>query len=100
MPDTLPPGLARMAMLGCQTWNTARGKVSLFCFVGDSRKVVHLYVFEYPQNDAALPPMDRPRYEQQGNWSLALWQEPGRAYVLGEMIDAKAPQEIERFFRA
>lgn len=100
LPNALPPGLAQMGMLGCQVWDTARGKVSLLCFIGADQKMVHLYVFEYPKNDTGLPSIDHPRIEQRGSWSLALWHEPGRACVLGEMIDLKAPQPIARFFRA
>lgn len=99
LPDALPPGLSDLEMLGCQVWNTARGKVSLLCFVGENRRMVHLYVFDHPVKDAAAPTVEQPRYAREGDWSLALWQEPGRAYVLAEQSDPERPVETERFFR-
>jgi len=87
-PDVLPRGLAGMKVLGCETWNTTRGKVSLLCFMGDGAKRVHLYVFEDAGAFPNLPGNDRPRIEQEGSWSLALWQHNGRAYVLGAPSDS------------
>ena len=99
LPDALPPGLVGLEMLGCQVWDTTRGKVSLLCFVGEDRRMVHLYVFDQPVKDGALPTMEQPRYVREGEWSLALWQEPGRAYVLAEPADPERPPATERFFR-
>ncbi len=87
-PDVLPRGLAGMKVLGCETWNTTRGKVSLLCFMGDGAERVHLYVFEDSGAFPHLPGADQPRIEREGNWSLALWQHNGRAYVLGVPSDS------------
>lgn len=87
-PDVLPSGLAGLKILGCETWDTTRGKVSLLCFMGDSAQAVHLYVFEDAEVFPNLPEADNPRFEREGNWALALWQSKGRAYVLGAPIDS------------
>ncbi|MBI4624517.1 MAG: hypothetical protein HY736_15035 [Verrucomicrobia bacterium] len=103
LPDRLPPGLEKMAVLGCQTWKTSRGKVSLVCFVGDDMKIVHLYVFDQPPaglNGQGLPDLAQPRFERSGKWSLALWQDQGRGYVLGMPMESGKAPDIERFFRA
>lgn len=96
LPDDLPPGLAKMMVLGCETWNTTRGKVSLVCFVGEGKKMVHLYIFEKAADHPGLPDFAHPRMEKEGNWSLALWQNHGRAYVLGSPTDSGLP--VESFF--
>lgn len=97
LPDDLPPGLAKMMVLGCETWNTTRGKVSLVCFVGEGKQMVHLYVFENAADFPGLPGYSQPRLETEGKWSLALWQNQGRAYVLGAPADAGLA--IASFFR-
>jgi hypothetical protein len=88
LPEDLPPGLVRMNVLGCQTWDTSRGKVSLVCFVGAGRQVLHLYVFENAAAHPGLPGLASPRLQQEGQWSFALWQHEGRAYVLGSPDDS------------
>lgn len=88
LPEDLPPGLAKLMVLGCETWNTTRGKVSLVCFVGEGKQMVHLYVFENAADHPGLPDFAHPRLEKEGNWSLALWQKDGRAYVLGSPLES------------
>ncbi len=103
LPDRLPPGLEKMAVLGCETWKTTRGKVSLVCFVGDDMKMVHLYVFDQAPaalNGAGLPEMAQPRFERSGKWSLAVWKDGGHAYVLGVPMEPGKSPNIESFFRA
>jgi hypothetical protein len=103
LPDDLPPGLARMAVLGCQTWTTSRGRVSLVCFVGENRQVAHLYVFEQVPEELArggLPGLEKPRIEQTEGWSLALWKSSGRGYVLGMSLQDGRPPDLESLFRA
>lgn len=97
LPDDLPPGLARLMVLGCETWNTTRGKVSLVCFVGENKQMVHLYIFEKAADFPGLPDYAHPRLDREGNWSLALWQSNGRAYVLGSPADSGLT--VESFFR-
>lgn len=82
-PDDLPAKLAGMKILGCETWKTTRGKVSLICFVNDGMQMAHLYIFENAADFPGLPPRAEPRLAREGNWSLALWQDDGHAYVLG-----------------
>jgi hypothetical protein len=96
------PALAHLGVIGCQTWKTSRGNISLVCFVGEDRKVAHLYVFEQLPvgfDGENLPGMDRPRLQRTGDWSLALWQSGGRGYVLGLPIESGPPPDIERYFR-
>jgi hypothetical protein len=82
LPDRLPPALVELGVLGCQTWETTRGKVSLVCFARN-RDVLHLYVFENARDGASLPHVDAPQFERAGEWSFALWKDDGRAYALG-----------------
>ncbi|MDE3084030.1 MAG: hypothetical protein KGJ37_02275 [Verrucomicrobiota bacterium] len=98
LPNRLPPGLAKMAVLGCQTWETSRGKVSLICFVSDQKKTVHLYIFENPRDGLPLPPMTSPRFAQSGQWSLALWKDDGCSYVLGLPTADGGKKAIEALF--
>lgn len=101
LPEELPPGLAKLAMLGCETWNTTRGKVSLVCFVGAEHQMVHLYVFESAADYPGLPDMAHPRLAQEGNWSLAQWESGGRAYVLGTPATPATPDRaIAALFRS
>jgi hypothetical protein len=100
LPDRLPPGLAQLGVLGCQTWETNRGKASLVCFVRGNKDMVHLYVFENPRDGAMLPEMDAPRFERAGEWSFALWQNDGRSYALGATGDVQAEESLRALFRA
>ncbi|OHE89236.1 MAG: hypothetical protein A3G75_08080 [Verrucomicrobia bacterium RIFCSPLOWO2_12_FULL_64_8] len=97
LPDDLPAGLAKMMVLGCETWKTTRGKVSLVCFVGEGKQMVHLYIFENAADHPGLPDIAHPRLEKEGKWALALWQNHGRAYVLGAPVDSGLT--VESFFR-
>lgn len=97
LPDDLPAGLANLIVLGCETWKTTRGKVSLVCFVGEGKQMVHLYIFENAAEHPDLPGIRHPRFEREGNWSLALWENRGHAYVLGVPADAGVP--IESYLR-
>jgi hypothetical protein len=97
LPEDLPPGLAKLMVLGCETWNTTRGKVSLVCFVGEEKNMVHLYIFEKAADHPDLPDFAHPRLEKEGNWSLALWQNNGRAYVLGSPLNSSLP--VASFFQ-
>lgn len=102
LPGHLPPGLARLDVIGCETWKTTRGNVSLICFVGDDRKALHLYVFDQvPENlsGQGLPAISEPRLEQSGDWLLALWQDNERAYVLGVPRSGDATPDLSRLFR-
>lgn len=103
LPERLPPGLEKMEVLGCQTWKTSRGKVSLICFVGENMKMAHLYIFDQLPAGLAgknLPPLAQPRLVRTGDWSLALWQDHGRGYVLGLPVEAGIAPDIEAIFRA
>ncbi|MEX2044268.1 MAG: hypothetical protein WD941_02875 [Opitutus sp.] len=103
VPGRLPPGLENLAVLGCQTWTTSRGKISLVCFVGEDMKTAHLYVFDQipePLGAPGLPGIDAPRLERSGSWSLALWQEAGRGYVLGLPAESDEAPDIAALFRA
>lgn len=100
LPDRLPPALARLGVLGCETWETNRGKVSLVCFVRENRDILHLYVFENLRDGITLPHPDAPRYERAGEWSFALWQEGPHTYALGAMGDAQAEESLRALFEA
>lgn len=98
VPGRLPPGLAELGVLGCQTWETTRGKVSLVCFVRENRDMIHLYVFENADDGRSLPDVSAPRYERAGEWAFALWRENGRTYALGAMGDLRAEESLRALF--
>lgn len=100
LPERLPPMLTQLSVLGCQTWETDRGKVSLVCFVRGNKEMIHLYVFEDLRDGAALPDVSAPRFERAGEWSFALWKDDGRTYALGAMGDARAEESLRALFRA
>lgn len=103
LPENLPPGLAKMGVIGCQTWTTSRGKVALVCFVGDNQQVGHLYVFDRLPDDlksGAPPTVERPRLGASGAWSLAVWQHDGRGYVLGFPAGTGPAPDLAGMFRA
>ncbi len=83
VPGELPPGLARLALIGCETWKTTRGRVSLICFMGEGQQVAHLYIFEGDESRGDLPPMNAPSFSRENDWLLASWQDGRQAYVLG-----------------
>jgi len=101
LPERIPPGLEKLAVLGCQTWNTSAGKVSLICFVGESMETVHLYIFENPDQGLRqenLPGIDSPRMLQQGAWSFAIWKDKGRGHVLGVPSKMASPEKMAAYF--
>ena len=98
LPEQLPPGLAKMKALGCQVWDTSRGKVSLLCFMRDDKEMVHLYVFENP--NPSLPDITAPRVEQIGEWSLAVWRNHNGSCVLGVPASAGGEETLRALFRA
>lgn len=100
LPDRIPPGLAQLGVLGCQTWETDRGKVSVVCFVRGNKEMIHLYIFENLHDGASLPDMNAPRFERAGEWSFAMWKDDGRTYALGTMGDARAEESLRALFRA
>jgi hypothetical protein len=103
LPDRLPPGLEKMALLGCQAWDTNHGKISLVCFIGNDRTMVHLYVFEQTPASLAgspLPGFGQPRREHTGDWDLAVWQDQGHGYVLGVPSGSNQGPGIESFFKS
>lgn len=93
LPENLPTGLTNLRVVGCQNWKTTRGKVSLVCFVGEGRQMVHLYIFEDPADHPGLAGVTQPRIEREGNWSLASWKGRDCVYVLGVPADASVPIE-------
>lgn len=99
LPDQLPPGLSKLAVIGCQTWHTTRGKVSLLCFIRDDKQMVHLYVFEKARNPELLPDMSAPRIEHADGWSLAVWKHDGHSYVLGVPASAGGDPTLRALFR-
>lgn len=102
LPDNLPAGLAKMAVLGCQTWKTTRGDVSLICYLGENMQMVHLYIFDQvPEGleGMTLPTMDQPKMKRSGDWSLALWKGKGKSYVLGAPLKGDHAPDMGSFFR-
>ncbi len=100
LPEQLPPGLGKLAVLGCQTWNTTRGKISLLCFIRDDKQMVHLYVFENSRDNTSLPDISAPRVDHAGMWSLASWKERNCTLVLGVPASAGGDETLRALFRA
>lgn len=73
----------------------------LICFVREDKEMVHLYIFENPGDNGALPDMSAPRIEREGQWSFALWRDAGHTYALGATgSDAQATEILRALFRA
>jgi hypothetical protein len=101
LPTHVPPGLAGLHLLGCESWATTRGRVSLICFVDNDQLAYHLFVFDRlpePPKDSNLPGIAAPRFERSGTWSFAVWQEEGRAHVLGTSRPGGETANLSRFF--
>ena len=101
VPENLPQATAQLPVLGCQTWNTDHGKVSLVCFVGPDKKNLHLYVFDaVTALPGPLPQRSDPYIERHGRWAMASWQDGGRGYVLGVPVEGSEAAAIAPFIRA
>jgi hypothetical protein len=100
LPEALPPGLAHYGLIGCQAWETTRGKISLICFVDGNKGVYHLYVFEARRDGQALPGVGEPHLRREGDWAFALWQEGDRTHALGARGDARMEAALRALFRA
>lgn len=100
VPANLPAALLRLPALGCQTWVTSRGKVSLVCFMGDGQRNIHLYVFENPEAFGELPSVAQPTFDQRGKWALASWKDGQRAYVLGLPDEPNPKAALDHLFQA
>jgi hypothetical protein len=100
LPETLPPGLARHGLIGCQTWQTTRGKISLICFMDGNKGAYHLYVFEARSEGESGPSMSAPQIRREGDWSFAVWQEGGRIHALGARGDTPTEESLRALFRA
>ncbi len=98
VPGKLPPGLAQLTLIGCETWKTTRGRVSLICFMGEGQQVAHLYIFEGAQSRGDLPSMNAPSFSRENDWLLASWQDGRSAYVLG--APAAAGTVIESYLKS
>lgn len=98
VPADLPEALLRLSAIGCQTWHTTRGKVSLVCFMGENQQPLHLYVFEDPEAFGDLPTIGQPRFDQNGKWALASWKDSRRAYVLGRADEGDPEAALAHFF--
>lgn len=103
VPGNLPAGLAKMMVLGCQTWKTTRGDVSLICYLGENMQMAHLYIFDQVPaglEGMTLPGMEQPKLKRSGKWSLALWKGQGKSYVLGAPVTGDRVPDMGSFFRA
>ena len=99
VPGELPPALAALSSIGCQTWETNRGRVSLICFTGDDRKTVHLYIFEDADGFGELPAAVNTALTSEGGWTRAAWRDRERAYVLSLLGEADARATLERLLK-
>ena len=101
VPENLPEATVQLPVIGCQTWNTDHGRVSLVCFVGPGRKNLHLYVFDDATAlPGSLPQRSDPHFERHGQWAMASWQDGGRGYVLGIPAEGDATAAIGPFTEA
>jgi len=101
VPENLPAALAQLPVLGCQTWSTDHGKVSLVCFVGPERRMLHLYVFDDANAlPGPLPLRGEPHVERHGMWAMASWQDGGHGYVLGLPAEGDAAAALAPFVQA
>ncbi|MBA3543977.1 MAG: hypothetical protein H0T83_06020 [Chthoniobacterales bacterium] len=85
----VPANLAALQPVGCRVLAYRGHKVSLVCFQRAEGKLAHLFVVDR----AALPglkPGAAPSFDQEGEWTSALWAEGDRAYMIAVQGDEAA----------
>lgn len=81
-PNWLPPGLEKVAGLGCRELIIDGKRGSLLCFNRGENGIVHLIIFLRKDVEGDFPDAANPRFEKNGDWSSASWERDGKVFVL------------------
>ena len=91
----LPKGLENTPGIGCLELEVDGKKGALVCFRRGEDEVVHLVVFRRGDVRGELPDSKHPVVEKKGNWSVARWEQGGRAFF---MLGKTEPEHLEEVF--
>ena len=78
----MPPGLKKVAGLGCRELVIDGKRGSLICFNGDETGIVHMIIFLSKDLEGEFPDSANPRFAEIDGWSSACWQRDGKVYIL------------------
>ena len=86
---TVPPGLAGVPALGCQSYRIDGTKVSLICFAYGPKQVVHLFIIRR-EAVSDSPESSKPEVHGDAEIAYAAWTQGGMSYILtGNQISAE-----------
>ena len=91
---TVPPGLAGVPAIGCQSYRIDGAKVSLVCFAYGPKQIVHLFII---RRDAVSdsPASSKPEIHSNGDVAYAAWTQGDMSYILtGNQVSADVLQRI------
>lgn len=83
-PSSLPPGLEKIAGLGCRELVIDGKRGSLICFNLGADGLVHMVIFRREDLDGTFPDMAHPELAKSGEWSIARWQNGDNVFLLLE----------------
>jgi hypothetical protein len=90
IPANLPMAVLEAPSVGCRTFLWHGNPVAQICFQMKDGQIAHLFVIGREGWRAAAPPEGRFRFHHRNDWSMAMWRDEGKTYVL-----AKAGPEAE-----
>ena len=90
--QSLPVSLQTLESLGCKTLQWKGRTVSIICFNLGNDRLVHLVMIDQLQ---ATLPENQPRFEKNGEWITASWNEVNTGMMLVTKGDRK---NLEKFF--
>jgi hypothetical protein len=94
-PNWMPPGLEKVAGLGCRELVIDGKRGSLICFNRGENGLVHLIIFLSKDVAGDFPDASNPRFAKFGDWSSACWERDGKVFVL---MGETAEREINALF--
>ncbi len=81
-PGWMPPGLEKVAGLGCRELVIDGKRGSLICFNRGEGGMVHMIIFLSKDLEGDFPDASHPAFARNGDWSTACWQRDGKVYML------------------
>lgn len=81
-PSCLPPGLEKVAGLGCRELVIDGKRGSLICFNRGEDGVVHLVIFRREDLEGKLPGKKHPDFSTRGDWATARWEDGSNVMML------------------
>lgn len=81
-PGWIPPGLEKVAGLGCRELEIDGKRGSLICFNRGDDGLIHMLIFLSKDLEGDFPDAAHPEFARNGDWSSACWQRDGKVYML------------------